>query len=81
MQYLRNKFNPTSVKRKIITGFFLAIVAYLGTGFFLHFAYIRFFWLIVALASAAVHIAGQLTIARRPERQALAASGASATST
>src|SRR5690348_14157585 len=27
MQYLRNKFNPTSVKRKMITGFFLALIA------------------------------------------------------
>jgi putative inorganic carbon (HCO3(-)) transporter len=61
---------------KTLTGFFLAIVAYLVTGFFLHFAYIRFFWLIVALASAAVHIAGQMTIARQRERQALALSGA-----
>lgn len=27
MEYIRNKINPTSVKRKIITGFFLAVIA------------------------------------------------------
>jgi O-antigen ligase len=35
------------------TGFFLAIIGYMVTGFFLHFAYIRYFWLIMALASVA----------------------------
>lgn len=39
------------------TGFVLAIVAYLATGMFLHFAYIRFFWLILALTSAASYVA------------------------
>lgn len=34
----------------ISTGFFLAIVSYMTTGFFLHFAYIRYFWLMIALA-------------------------------
>lgn len=27
MEYIRNKINPTSVKRKIVTGFFLAVIA------------------------------------------------------
>jgi O-antigen ligase len=41
----------------LATGFLVAIISYLTTGLFLHFAYIRFFWLIMALASAAVMIA------------------------
>jgi putative inorganic carbon (HCO3(-)) transporter len=42
------------------TGFMLAVITYLTTGIFLHFAFIRYFWLIIALASAAAHIAAQL---------------------
>lgn len=35
------------------TGLLLALLAYLVTGVFLHFAYIRYFWLVVAVAAAA----------------------------
>jgi O-antigen ligase len=35
------------------TGFFLSIISYMTTGFFLHFAYIRYFWLFMALAIVA----------------------------
>ncbi len=35
----------------LCTGFFLAIVSYLATGFFLHINYIRYLWLIMALAA------------------------------
>jgi putative inorganic carbon (HCO3(-)) transporter len=38
------------------TGLILAIFTYLITGIFLHFAYIRFFWMIMGVAGAAVHI-------------------------
>ena len=37
----------------LAAGFLFAIVGYLSTGFFLHFAFIRYFWLMAALASAA----------------------------
>lgn len=37
----------------LVTGFALSVVAYLATGLFLHFAYIRYFWLFAALAAAA----------------------------
>jgi O-antigen ligase len=37
----------------LCTGFFLSIISYMTTGFFLHFAYIRFFWLFLALAIVA----------------------------
>ncbi len=36
----------------ITTGFMLAIVAYLATGIFLHMSFIRYFWLMLALAAA-----------------------------
>lgn len=41
----------------MINAFVLAIVAYLGTGLFLHLSYIRYFWLVMALAGAAGAIA------------------------
>ena len=41
----------------LVTGFLLALVAYLATGVFLHLAYIRFFYLMLALAGAAAGIA------------------------
>ncbi len=36
----------------LTTGFMLAIVAYLATGIFLHMSFIRYFWLMLALAAA-----------------------------
>jgi O-antigen ligase len=36
----------------LATGFALSIIAYLATGLFLHFAYIRYFWLLAGLAAA-----------------------------
>ncbi|MFL5802110.1 MAG: O-antigen ligase family protein [Roseiflexaceae bacterium] len=41
------------------TAFMLAIITYLTTGVFLHFAFIRYFWLILALGGAANYIAAQ----------------------
>jgi putative inorganic carbon (HCO3(-)) transporter len=40
--------------RYIAAGFVLAILAYMATGIFLHFSYVRYFWLILALAGAVV---------------------------
>lgn len=40
--------------RNIAAGFVLAILAYMATGIFLHFSYVRYFWLILALAGAVV---------------------------
>lgn len=36
----------------LATGYFLAVTTYLTTGIFLHFAYIRYFWLFIGLAAA-----------------------------
>jgi putative inorganic carbon (hco3(-)) transporter len=38
------------------TAFMLAIITYMASGLFLHFAYIRYFWLMMALAGAASYI-------------------------
>jgi O-antigen ligase len=43
----------------VATAFMLAIMTYLANGLFLHFAFIRYFWLMMALAGAASHIASQ----------------------
>jgi hypothetical protein len=41
-------------------------MAYLCTGVFLHLAYQRYYWLLLALATAALHVvAGQRAVAGR----------------
>jgi hypothetical protein len=45
------------------TAYMLSIVTYLTTGIFLHFAFIRYFWLIMALAAAVIYIAEQRALA------------------
>jgi O-antigen ligase len=37
-------------------GFIIAVVAYMGSAVFLHFAFIRYFWLLMALAAATARI-------------------------
>jgi len=47
-------------------GLLMALVGYLAIGFFLHFAYIRYFWLVMGLASAASRVApAPARVARR----------------
>jgi hypothetical protein len=43
----------------LITGLLLALVSYLTTGLFLHLSFARYFWLIIALAQAAIMISRQ----------------------
>lgn len=52
----------------LLTGYLLAIVSYLTTGIFLHFSYIRYFWMMLALANAA----GAIAAAAGDERPAAA---------
>lgn len=40
---------------RLATGFGLAIVAYHGTGMFLHLAFERYYWLVLAVTAAALH--------------------------
>ena len=42
---------------KMATGLEAALIAYLATSIFLHFAYIRYLWLVVGLAGAASYLA------------------------
>lgn len=44
---------------RLATGFFLMIVVYLTTGIFEHFSFIRYFWTMMALATACVCIASR----------------------
>ena len=55
----------------IATGFILAIVVYLTTGLFLHFAYIRYFWLIMGLAGAMNYIASVAAANAAGEQRAI----------
>jgi O-antigen ligase len=49
----------------VFTALFVSVVLYLVTGFALHLSYQRFFWVLIALAGAAVHIYDrELTLAR-----------------
>ena len=41
---------------QLVMGLFLSVIAYLATGLFLHLAYIRYLWLMLAVASAAGRI-------------------------
>ena len=38
------------------TGFILTLAGYMTTGLFLHMSYIRYFWLMMALANAVIHV-------------------------
>jgi O-antigen ligase len=51
------------------TAYMLAIVTYLTTGIFLHFAFIRYFWLIMALAASVIYIAEQRALANQQRDQ------------
>lgn len=55
----------------IATALGLGIIAHLGTGMFLTFAFQRYYWMLVALAGATVHIA-----ARHPVEAGAASGGA-----
>ena len=43
----------------ISASYLLAMVAYLTTGVFLHFSYVRFFWLILAMADTTQYVSAQ----------------------
>lgn len=48
------KSNPQLAN--IATALLLALITYMTTGVFLHMTYIRFFWVIMGLAGAAIHL-------------------------
>lgn len=45
----------------LVTAFWLSLLAYLCTGVFLHLSYQRYYWLLLALATAALHVLGPAT--------------------
>lgn len=55
---------------RLATGFGLAIVAYHGTGMFLHLAYERYYWLLLGLAGAVLHALRERETTRRGEEEA-----------
>jgi O-antigen ligase len=57
LAHIRKRFGQSRPEfAHLATGFILAILAYLATGIFLHFAFIRFFWLIMALAGSLSYV-------------------------
>ncbi len=54
---LRKRFLKTNTEyANLATGFWLSIVAYLSTAVFLHFSYQRYFWILLALGGATIHV-------------------------
>jgi putative inorganic carbon (hco3(-)) transporter len=51
MRFWRERDQERSM---LASSFFFALVAYMGTAFFLHLSYQRYFWLLLALASSAI---------------------------
>jgi putative inorganic carbon (HCO3(-)) transporter len=58
------------------TAFFLAVVAYLTTGLFLHLSYERYLWILMALAASAAYVGQQVPIPRVDTRPARGSRGA-----
>ncbi len=56
----------------IAAGLFLGLITFLVTAVFLHFAYIRYFWMFMGLATAAAHLSFQ-QVDQRPLQPAAAA--------
>lgn len=59
LQAVRTRFAHRSEIAHIATGIGLAMVAYLGTSVFLSLAFMRYWWLVLALAGVMVRVAGQ----------------------
>jgi O-antigen ligase len=56
LQRVRRR-SPHGDLAEYATGLALALIGYLAIGFFLHFAYVRYFWLVMGLAAAVVAVA------------------------
>ena len=60
LRWARRFWLPRSRRRAdLAVAFSLSLVAYLGTGMFLHLSFERYLWFLVAIASAAIHILRQ----------------------
>ena len=57
--HLNRRYNQLSDDKEsqgLVGGYLYMVLFYFVTGFFLHFAFIRYFWLMIALADAAVRL-------------------------
>jgi O-antigen ligase len=60
LRWARRFWLPRSRRRAdLAVAFSLSLVAYLGTGMFLHLSFERYLWFLVAITSAAVHVLRQ----------------------
>ena len=64
----------------LCTGYLLALVAYIATGVFLHLAYMRYFYLLLALAGSASYLAERAVMGEAKETQRLGGAPRVATS-
>jgi len=46
----------------LAAGFLIAVVAYMASAVFLHFAFVRYFWLLMALGAATARIASRIAV-------------------
>ena len=53
----------------LATGYMLGLVGYLLTAVFLHLSYVRYFWVIIALCGATIHIFEQYVAQQEANRQ------------
>jgi hypothetical protein len=56
LQRVRRNADRDSESRDLAAGLLLGMVAYLGTSFFLSLAFMRYWWLLLALACVAVRL-------------------------
>lgn len=57
---LRRRLDGVDSKLQVLaSGYLFMVVTYFATGLFLHFAFIRYFWLMIALADAAIYVSTQ----------------------
>ncbi len=54
----------------LATGYLLGLVGYLLTAVFLHLSYVRYFWVIIALCGATIHIFEQYVAQQETNKQA-----------
>lgn len=54
----------------IASGFLLSLIAFFGTGLFLHLSYIRYFWLVAALAGVTGYVLNRAEIDAAPTPEA-----------
>jgi O-antigen ligase len=58
--FLRRYWSHVNEERALLaSAFLMALIGYFGTAVFLHLAYQRYYWLLLGLTGAAVHLLSQ----------------------